>query len=183
MGEIREFESGNIIDVDPSEIREVLEDDEKNTVNCTIPEEYDKDYGDDVTNVESTEIESNEEETTDIFIKTITPYKITFSKKDNRDIAIIMYLCKDDNDKLFIIDRNIVVRNEEHLLDLECIPFAESKEYDFVNDKICTQLMLGNLDNYICDMKFSIDKEDIKLSSPVLRTTLTNVKTKKTKLL
>lgn len=171
MGEIREFESGSIIDVDPSEIREV-EDDTKNVADCDV----------DVTESESTNIESHEDEAADIFIKTITPYKITFSKKDNRDIAIIMYLCKDDNDKLFIIDRNIVVRDEEHLLDLECIPFAESKEYDFVNDKICTQLMLGNLDNYICDMKFSIDKEDIKSSSPILKTTLTNVKTKENKI-
>jgi len=117
----------------------------------------------------------------DIYIKTITPYKITFKKKDNRDIAIIIFLCRDDNDNLFIIDRNIPVRDEDHLSDLECIPFAEDKDYDFVNDNICTNLLLGHLDNYVCDMKFEISKEDMKSSDPVLKTTLTNVHTRETK--
>lgn len=117
----------------------------------------------------------------DIYIKTITPYKITFKEKDDRDIAIIIFLCRDDHDNLFIIDRNIPVRDKDHLSNLECIPFAEDKDYDFVNENICTNLLLGHLDNYVCDMKFEISKEDIKSSNPVLKTTLTNVHTRETK--
>lgn len=136
--------------------------------------QVDNDYG-------TKNIEPKEDVAADMFIKTITPYKITFNKKDNRDIAIVVYLCRDYTDKLFIIDRNIIVKNDEHRSDLECIPFAEDKDYDFVNEKICTNLLLGHLDNYICDMKFSIEKDNLKDVDPVLRTTLTNVKTRETK--
>lgn len=188
MADLKEFERPDIIDVDPSEIREVSAVDERKyaegenipeVIDSTVPEP-DKEYGTDQTEA-PINVESQEAIKADIFIKTITPYKITFSKKDNRDIAIIIYLCRDDYDNLFIIDRNIVIKNEDHMSNLECIPFAECKECDFINDKICTQLMMGHLDNYICDMKFSISKEDIKNSDPVMRTTLTNVKTREVK--
>lgn len=188
MADLKEFEKPDIIDVDPSEIREVpaveerkiIEENIPTVIDSTVPESNNKDYGIDQTEAK-TVVDSQEDTKADIFIKTITPYKITFSKKDNRDIAIIVYLCRDDYDNLFIIDRNIVIKNEDHMSNLECIPFAECKEYDFINDKICTQLMMGHLDNYICDMKFSINKEDIKGSDPVMRTTLTNVKTREIK--
>lgn len=187
MADLKEFKKPDIIDVDPSEIREVpaveerkiIEENIPTVIDSTVPEP-DKYYGIDQTEAK-TVVDSQEDTKADIFIKTITPYKITFSKKDNRDIAIIVYLCRDDYDNLFIIDRNIVIKNEDHMSNLECIPFAECKEYDFINDKICTQLMMGHLDNYICDMKFSINKEDIKGSDPVMRTTLTNVKTREFK--
>lgn len=149
---------------------EVVENDE-NTTNH--PDTFE------IVDVET--VESQEEVAADIFIKTITPYKIIFTKKDNKDIAILMFLCRDDNDKLFIIDRNIIINDEDHLDNIKCIPFAED-EFDFENEKICYNLLMGYLDNYICDMKFEISKEDINKPNPLLKTTLTNVKSRETKL-
>ena len=200
MAEIKEFVKPEIEEMSPEQIEAVVEElpdglPENDFINAEVvngkaievtdneeseeeevasEEVYDNVYG-------TKQFDPKEAIAADIFIKTITPYKITFKKKDERDIAIIIFLCRDDNDNLFIIDRNIPVKNEDHLSDLECIPFAEDKDYDFVNDNICTNLLLGHLDNYVCDMKFDISKEDMKSSDPVLKTTLTNVHTRETK--
>lgn len=161
-----DFVDAEVVDGKAVEISEDNED--------PAEEVFDNVYGTKKTN-------PTEETAADIYIKTVTPYKITFKKKDEKDIAIVIYLCRDGYDKLFIIDRNIPVKSSDHLNDLQCIAFAEDKEYDFVNDNICTNLLLGFLDNYVCDMKFEISKEDIKSEYPVLKTTLTNVHTRETK--
>ena len=83
-------------------------------------------------NSESVKVmEPKEDIAADIFIKTVTPYKITFNKKNDKEVATVMFLCRDDFDKLFIIDRNIIVKDEDHRAELECIPFAEDNEFDF----------------------------------------------------
>lgn len=168
-----EIVDGKAVEI-AEELSNELEEDNNEYEEVASDEVYNNVYG-------TKQIDPKESVAADIFIKTITPYKITFKKKDNRDIAIIIFLCRDDYDNLFIIDRNIAIRDQDHLSDLECIPFAEDKDYDFVNDNICTNLLLGHLDNYVCDMKFEISKEDIKSSNPVLTTTLTNVHTRETK--
>lgn len=163
----QQFVTPEIIDVNPEELKSVHAVPDENNIAPDI--------------ITGTEIESKEEEAADLFIKTVTPFRLIFNQKDGRDIATIVFLCRDDYDKLFILDRNIIIKNEEQKQRLECIPFAEDPEIDFCNQKICSNLLLGYLDNYICDMKFSIDKEDMKSPSPVLRTTLTNVKSKENK--
>lgn len=174
MTEKKEFKAPEIIDVDPSELKEVSSMDESKAVDVGYMSEIESEN-----NSESIKVmEPKEDIAADIFIKTVTPYKITFNKKNDKEVATVMFLCRDDFDKLFIIDRNIIVKDEDHRAELECIPFAEDNEFDFVNSKICTNLLLGNLDNYICDMKFSIPKENIKDVNPIMSVKLTNVKTK-----
>ena len=160
-----------IIDVNPEDIKHV---------DASIPEQNQCAVA--TIDAEAKEVESNEDTASDIFIKTVTPYRLIFNKKEGRDIAIIIFLCKDDNDKLFIIDRNIVIHSTEQISDLQCLPFAEDKEIDFVNQRICANILMGGLDNYVCDMKFNISKDDMMNNlSPVLTTNLTNVKTREIK--
>lgn len=126
--------------------------------------------------------EEKEEKKENLFIKTATPYKMIFTKKDNgNEVAIMMYLCVDNNDKAFMINRNIPVVSEDHKDRLCLLPFTEEDtDAEFVNVKICNNILLGKIDNYVTNMKFSVDDDFKSSENPILHVDLTNVKSRDT---
>lgn len=132
-------------------------------------------------------VEENEENTNDtkekevhpeLFVKTATPYKILLNKKDGKTIATLILLCRDRNDKLFVIDKNNVLSSDDQKDIVECIPFT-ADDSAFGNEKICTNLVLNYLDNYIItDKNFFISRDHLLDANPYMTITLTNVKTK-----
>ena len=64
----------------------------------------------DVEAEEITEINSDDEFT--ITCKNAVPINSSVDEKDNKKIATVTYLCKDENDSLFIINRILPVNNE-----------------------------------------------------------------------
>lgn len=129
---------------------------------------------------ESTENTDNEEKEVHpyLFIKTATPYKILLTKKDGKTIATLILLCRDRHDKLFVIDKNNILTSEDQKDIVECIPFT-AEESAFGNEKICTNLVLNYLDNYIItDKNFFIARDHLLDTNPYMTITLTDVKTK-----
>lgn len=127
------------------------------------------------------EVKENENKKEEIhpalFIKTATPYRIIFNKKNDKNIGTLIFLCRDRDDKLFVIDKNYILTEDQKEI-VECIPFT-SEDSDFGNEKICTNLVLNYLDNYvITDKNFAITKDHLLDINPMLTITLTNVKTK-----
>lgn len=122
-----------------------------------------------------------DDEAADIFIKSIVPYKLIFSTNSSgREVALLIYLCTDDSDNLFTIYTKVAVKNEEHKEFLSLIPFTEDEDIDFVNEKACTNMIMASLDNYTCDMVFTLTHEECMSKDPVLRTKLNNLKTSET---
>ena len=113
-----------------------------------------------------------------IVAKTVTPFNIAINEKSKKKIATIYFLCRDEDDKLFIIDRNLILESEEDALMIESLPFTEDLENDFVSNKILTRSLNAYLPAYIIDMKFYINDGFEKDSNPTLYTYGVNVNTK-----
>ena len=86
-------ESNNpgIIDIGPEELKEVKEENYVVTEETSIPP--------------SEEVESKKEY---LILKTATPYNATVMNAYGKEVGTIYFLCKDGNDKLFILMRNFI---------------------------------------------------------------------------
>lgn len=177
LGEDAATVNGNVVGEVLSETGETLVD-----TPVTIPDELktvpleNTDYQTESVGVEK--CKAYYDEAADIFIKSIVPYKLIFEKNNSgREVALLIYLCTDDNDELFIIYSKTYIKDEEHKEFLSLIPFAEDEDIDFINQKACMNLIMASLPSYTCDMNFTLTYEESKSEDPVLTTDITNLKT------
>jgi len=111
-----------------------------------IPEE--------VINVEAeeiTKIDSNDEFT--ITCKNAVPVSSSVDEKDNKKIATVTYLCKDENDSLFIINRILPVNDEFEELSFESLPFS-TFDSEYITEKIERHWLNHCLPRYITNFQF-----------------------------
>lgn len=89
-----------------------------------------------------------------INIKTATYIHISFNKIRD-DIATVYFLCTDDNDKLFVLDRNIMLEDISDRIRLEFLPMAE-EDNGFISSLILPRILNTYLDSYMTDFNFEI---------------------------
>lgn len=128
-----------------------------------------------VANEEAKEEEPEEEF---ILIKTATPYNATIAESNGKKVATVAYLCRDTNDKLFVLNRNFILDNEEDEDAINLLPFAADDEFDFASRKIVTHSLNAYLDAYISDFKFTVDTGYEKDPNPLVWLMGTNLKTR-----
>ena len=91
------------------------------------------------------------------FIKSVTPLAITEKPVSGSDIpnVAILFLCKDTEDKFFILKRLIVLEDKN---DIELVinnPLYT--ENNFVNKKAVAGLLLSGLESYYTDLDFDVN--------------------------
>ena len=91
------------------------------------------------------------------FIKSVTPLAITEKPVSGSDIpnVAILFLCKDTEDKFFILKRLIVLEDKN---DIELVinnPLYT--ENNFVNNKAVAGLLLSGLESYYTDLDFDVN--------------------------
>ena len=120
------------------------------------------------------------EETKNLMVTAVTPFNLSVAKTpdESKVVASVVYLCKDSNDKLFIIHRNFILESKEDLEIIATIPFAEDKDADFISKIVGNHMLTAYLDTYITDMNFEVDEDFYKNPNPILHLKATNTKTK-----
>lgn len=163
MGEMMnsDIPEENIIDAEVSEIE-----------NATVNE-------DTIIEVSGEAIVGNNIPFTSREISTATPFQASIITSGNKRIGTIYFLCKDTEEKLFVLERNYILENEEDELAIECLPFTEQED-DFASVKITRHLLCTTLDCFVSDFKFSINDGFEKDSDPKLWFEVINTKTKVT---
>lgn len=91
------------------------------------------------------------------FVKSVTPLAITEKPVSGSDIpnVAILFLCKDTEDKFFILKRLMVLEDKN---DIELVinnPLYT--ENNFVNNKAVTGLLLSGLESYYTDLDFDVN--------------------------
>lgn len=155
-----EYGTPGIIDMEPGEFREVKEENSVVTEETPIP----------------TAEEENKEEY--LILKTATPYNATVMNAYGKEVGTIYFLCKDGNDKLFILMRNFILNGEEDMMTIWSLPFYHDYDEEFASGKIVNSLLNQCLDTYVTSMEFSVDNEFKKVSNPSVYLKASNVSTK-----
>ncbi len=171
MPPINNIPNDNIID---SEVREIVE-----PVTEETPIEDNVEGLDIVT--EDTPIPPaviTEPEEPFIVAKTATPFNISINEKNGKKVATVYFLCRDEDDKLFLIDRNLILDNEEDELTIEALPFTEDKEADFASERIVAHSLNAYLPSYITDMQFYVDEGFEKDLNPTVYLYGTDINTR-----
>lgn len=93
------------------------------------------------------------------FIKSVTPLAITEKPVSGSDIpnVAILFLCKDTEDKFFILKRLMVLEDKN---DIELVinnPLYT--ENNFVNNKAVAGLLLSGLESYYTDLDFDVNSK------------------------
>lgn len=91
------------------------------------------------------------------FVKSVTPLAITEKPVSGSDIpnVAILFLCKDTEDKFFILKRLMVLEDKN---DIELVinnPLYT--ENNFVNNKAVAGLLLSGLESYYTDLDFDVN--------------------------
>ena len=97
-----------------------------------------------------------------IICKNIIPFNssIIESKTENGPtVAVISYICKDDRDELFVINRAYNINGEEQKLAFECLPFAEF-DTDYISRKIEVKWLNSSLPHYTTNFQFYMDENN-----------------------
>jgi hypothetical protein len=90
-------------------------------------------------------------------VVTATPYKIMLSELAGKEIALMIYLCRDTSERLFMINHAMYIENDEDRERIKDLPFSDDK--DFVSSKVAVRELNTYLDRYITDMKFYLFTE------------------------
>ena len=156
-------ESSNlgIIDVGAEEFKEVKEENSVVTEETPIPS-FD-------------EVENKEEY---LILKTATPYNATVMNAHGVSVGTIYFLCKDGDDKLFILMRNYILHSEEDKMSILTLPFYHDYDEEFASGKIVNSLLNQCLDTYVSGMEFSVDDSFKKSSNPSVYLKASSINTK-----
>ena len=156
-------ESSNpgIIDVGVEEFKEVKEENSVVTEETPIPS-FD-------------EVENKEEY---LILKTATPYNATIMNAHGVSVGTIYFLCKDGDDKLFILMRNYILNSEEDKMSIWALPFYHDYDEEFDSGKIVNSLLNQCLDTYVSGMEFSVDDSFKKISNPSVYLKASSISTK-----
>lgn len=156
-------ESSNpgIIDVGAEEFKEVKEENSVVTEETPIPS-FD-------------EVENKEEY---LILKTATPYNATIMNAHGVSVGTIYFLCKDGDDKLFILMRNYILNSEEDKMSIWALPFYHDYDEEFASGKIVNSLLNQCLDTYVSGMEFSVDDSFKKVSNPSVYLKASSISTK-----
>ena len=112
-------------------------------------------------------------------IAAITPLTIvTNTSSDNKNVATLTYLCKDKENKLFIVNRNFILTSKDDIEIINTLPFTEDKDTDFASKIIANHMIMSCLDSYITDMIFTVDDDFNSNPDPILHMNAVNVHTK-----
>ena len=150
-----------IIDVAPGEFKEVKEENSVVTEETPIPP--------------SEEVENKEEY---LILKTATPYNATVINAHGVSVGTIYFLCKDGDDKLFILMRNYILNSEEDKMSILALPFYHDYDEEFASGKIVNSLLNQCLDTYVSGMEFSVDDSFKKVSNPSVYLKASSISTK-----
>ena len=157
---ITESSNPGIIDVNPEEVKEE---------NSVVTEE---------TPIPPSESEEVENEKEYLILKTATPYNATVINAHGIDVGTIYFLCKDGDDKLFIIMRNYILDSEEDKMSILDLPFYHDYDEEFASGKIVNSLLNQCLDTYVSGMEFSVDDSFKKSSNPSVYLKASSISTK-----
>lgn len=116
-------------------------------------------------------IETND--TKIINMKTASPFNVAFNSFTDTEVGTLCFLCRDENDKLFVLNKNIIIDSEEARLNLECLPFAEGV-FDFHSRKIACNTVNMYLDSYVSEFKFYVEDNFATDENPIIYTYATN---------
>ena len=150
-----------IIDVAPGEFKEVKEENSVVTEETPIPP--------------SEEVESKKEY---LILKTATPYNATVMNAHGVNVGTIYFLCKDGDDKLFILMRNYILNSEEDKMSILALPFYHDYDEEFASGKIVNSLLNQCLDTYVSGMEFSVDDSFKNISNPSVYLKASSISTK-----
>ena len=150
-----------IIDVTPGEFKEVKEENSVVTEETPIPP--------------SEEVENKKEY---LILKTATPYNATVMNAHGVNVGTIYFLCKDGDDKLFILMRNYILNSEEDKMSIWALPFYHDYDEEFASGKILNSLLNQCLDTYVSGMEFSVDDSFKKISNPSVYLKASSISTK-----
>lgn len=150
-----------IIDVAPGEFKEVKEENSVVTEETPIPS-FD-------------EVDNKEEY---LILKTATPYNATVMNAHGVSVGTIYFLCKDGDDKLFILMRNYILNSEEDKMSIWSLPFYHDYDEEFASGKIVNSLLNQCLDTYVSGMEFSVDDSFKKTSNPSVYLKASSISTK-----
>ena len=153
-------ESSNpgIIDVNPEEVKEE---------NSVVTEE---------TPIPPSEEVENKKEY--LILKTATPYNATVMNAHGVNVGTIYFLCKDGDDKLFILMRNYILNREEDKMNIWDLPFYHDYDEEFASGKIVNSLLNQCLDTYVSGMEFSVDDSFKNSPNPSVYLKTSNISTK-----
>lgn len=104
-----------------------------------------------------------------INMKTASPFNLKFNSFPEAEIGTLCFLCRDEDDKLFVLNKNIVILSEDDKINMECLPFAEG-EFDFYSRKIACNTVNMYLDSYVSEFKFYVDDKFATSDNPVIYT-------------
>lgn len=129
---------------------------------------------------EYTEKEDIKEDIKTITIKTATPFNATVLEASftNKTIGTIYFICKDNDDKLFILMANYILESEEQINYFYSLPFYKDYEFEFVSTKIVNNFLVNCLDSYVSDLDFTIDNLNDIHSIPDVYISANKVSTK-----
>ena len=144
---VPEFENHNVIDVEPTEIKNAENNISVVTEETPIPKA----------------IEEKEEY---IIAKTATPFNTSVIEAYGKHVATIYFLCKNKDNNLFVLMRNYILDSEEEILSIQALPFAQDDDIDFASRKIVNNMLNTCLDTYVIDMKFHVDEGFDKIANP-----------------
>lgn len=121
----------------------------------------------DVEPAEVKELESEKVEERCITVKTATPYNASINESNGKNIGSIYFLCKDENDKLFVIMKSYCFNSKDEAeLSIYSLPFYNDYEIEFASSKIVNSLLFTCLDVYCIDMEFTVEEGFDKDSEP-----------------
>ena len=118
------------------------------------------------------EVEAIEDTHKNPFIELVTPINVTTTEqtKDGKPliIATVHFLCKDSDNSMFIVDRNLFLQNKEDIEIIGLIPFAEDRDSDFLSKLIEFRFLQQCLPMYGTDFNFFVDEDFDKNPNPVI---------------
>lgn len=107
----------------------------------------------------------------DRLITNITPLSLT-QKKDEATV-VIMYLCKDEDEKLFILTRNFAVDDKGDVSIIENLPLYD--ENCFANVKAVSGLLYQSLERYITDFDYTVESDYARSDNPIITFSAKNI--------